>query len=280
MNKGAISLSNHLNNAKFIDLWNSNISGDRNMSTDNLILAFSLFLIISIFYSSVGHAGASGYLAIMALLSFAPDAIKPTSLILNIIVASIASVKFLKAGYFDRKIFLTLIIASVPAAFFGGYLSISPWFFKLISGLFLIIASVSMLAKEFLLKNEISYSQMPVVSGIIVGLVIGLISGLIGVGGGVFLSPILILFRWTSIKNVSGIAALFILVNSIAGLAGHITAINQIDFNIIFWVIAVIIGAMIGTWFGAMKFNNRIILVCLSIVMLSAGLKFILSDLL
>jgi hypothetical protein len=248
------------------------------MSTETLILAFFLFLIISIFYSSVGHAGASGYLAIMALLSFAPETIKPTSLILNIIVASIASAKYLKAGFFDKKIFYSFILTSLPAAFIGGYVHISPGYFKLLAGIFLILASILMVIKEYVKKPEEPYRQIPLITGLIIGSVIGFVSGLIGVGGGVFLSPVIIMFNWTSVKNVSGIAALFILVNSVAGLAGHITGISQIDFNFIFWVFAVIIGAITGSYFGTVRFNNRLIIILLSVVLLSAGLKFIFID--
>lgn len=248
------------------------------MSNDTLILAFFLFLIISVFYSSVGHAGASGYLAIMALLSFAPDTIKPTSLILNIVVASIASVKYLKAGYFDKKIFFSVILTSLPAAFIGGYVHISPGYFKLIAGIFLILASVLMVIREYVKKPEEPYKQIPLMTGLIIGSIIGFISGLIGVGGGVFLSPIIIMFSWTSVKNVSGIAALFILVNSVAGLAGHITGISHIDFDIIYWIVAVMIGGMAGSYFGTIIFNNRVIIVFLSLVLLTAGLKFVFID--
>jgi hypothetical protein len=248
------------------------------MSTETLVLAFFLFLIISVLYSSVGHAGASGYLAIMALLSFAPETIKPTSLILNIIVASIASVKYLRAGFFDRKIFFSFILASLPAAFIGGYVHISPGYFKLIAGIFLILSSVLMVIREYFKTSEKPYRQVPLITGLFIGSAIGFISGLIGVGGGVFLSPVIFMFNWTSVKNVSGIAALFILVNSVAGLAGHITGISHIDFNIVFWGLAVIIGGMTGSYFGTVRFNNKLIIILLSLVILSAGLKFVFID--
>lgn len=248
------------------------------MTTDHIILAIFLFLIISILYSSVGQAGASGYLAVMALLSFAPETIKPTSLILNIVVATIASIKYLRADYFDRKIFIVLIITSLPMAFLGGYLPISPKFFKLLAGLFLIVASVLLLVKEYLKKPETPSKQMPLILGLITGSFIGLISGLIGVGGGIFLSPILIMGNWTTAKNASGITALFIFSNSVAGLSGHLAALNKIDHNIIYWVSVVIIGGLTGSYLGTKKFNNRVLMICLFLVLLTAGLKFVFID--
>lgn len=248
------------------------------MTTDILILAFFLFLIIATLYSSVGHAGASGYLAVMALLSFAPETIKPTSLVLNIVVASIASVKFIRSGYFDRKIFIAFILTSIPLAFLGGYITMSPKYFKLMAGIFLIISALLLIVKTYLKPQQSAPHPMPTAYGLIIGSVIGLVSGLIGVGGGIFLSPILIIANWTTVKNASGIAALFILCNSIAGLAGHLTALPTLDPNIGYWIVAVVIGGLAGSYLGTIKFNNKMIITCLFLVLLSAGLKFVLVD--
>ena len=248
------------------------------MTINNIILTFILFAIIATLYSSVGHAGASGYLAIMALLSFAPETIKPTSLILNVVVASIASVKYIKADYFDKKIFSPFIIASIPMAFLGGYISLNPKYFKLIAGLFLVIASFSLIIREYIKPLETTTKPMHLTYGLTIGALIGFISGLIGVGGGVFLSPIIILAKWTSVKKASGVAALFILCNSLAGLSGRIIALNKIDHNIIYWIIAVIIGGLIGSHLGTIKFNNKIIIFCLFLILLTAGLKLLLID--
>jgi hypothetical protein len=246
------------------------------MAISHIILASILFLIISILYSSVGHAGASGYLAVMALLSFAPETIKPTSLILNITVASIASVKYIKADCFDKRLFLAFILTSLPMAFVGGYITISPRYFKLIAGLFLAVSSLLLIIREYFKPSPTITNQMPFAYGLIGGSFIGLISGLIGVGGGIFLSPIIIMANWTSVKNASGVAALFILFNSIAGLAGHILALNKLDHNIFYWIVAVVIGGLIGSFLGTIKFNDKIIITCLFLVLLSAGLKFLL----
>jgi uncharacterized protein len=246
------------------------------MTISHIILASFLFLIISILYSSVGHAGASGYLAVMALLSFAPETIKPTSLILNVVVASIASIKYLKANCFDKRVFSAFIFTSLPMAFVGGYITISPRYFKLIAGVFLVVSSLLLLIRAYYKPAPHPTKQMPFVYGLIGGSIIGLISGLIGVGGGIFLSPIIIMANWTSVRNASGVAALFILFNSLAGLAGHILALYKLDYNIFYWIIAVLIGALIGSYLGTIKFDNKIIITCLFLVLLSPGLKFLL----
>ena len=241
------------------------------------IIAVILFVIIATLYASVGHAGASGYLATMAWLSFAPDSIKPISLVLNICVAIIVSYKYIKSGFFDRKIFIPIALTSLPMAFIGGSITIDPHYFKLLAGIFLIFSASLLLLREYI-KPKTEIRPMPFGYGLIMGAAIGLISGLIGVGGGVFLSPIIIMANWTTIKNASGVAALIILCNSITGLAGHLSSLNKIDSHIIFYVPAVIAGSFIGSYLGTKFFTNKLIVVCLFVVLFSAGLKFILVD--
>jgi len=243
------------------------------------IVIFLLFMVIAALYSSVGHAGASGYLALMALLSFQPEIIKPTSLVLNIVVALIASIKFISNGYFDKKIFLAFIITSVPASFAGGYIKLDPFWFKILAGIFLIFSATLLLAKFFSKQTSNTTKPYNIALALSLGLLIGFFSGLIGVGGGIFLTPLLIMLNWTSLKNISGISALFILLNSISGLTGHLSSIKSLDYTIFYWVTAVVIGGIIGSYFGTKKFNNKAIYVCLIIVLLSAGLKFMLVDL-
>lgn len=247
------------------------------MTTELIYLGCVSFFIIAALYSSVGHAGASGYLAIMALLSFPSNEIKPVSLILNIVVALISSYRFLKEGFFDRKVFVLFSIFSIPMAFIGGYFKIDDKLFKILAGIFLIISAL-MIALKTTQKDKQTYTiqPVPIWKAGIIGSSIGYISGLIGVGGGIFLSPILMLFRWASPKNVSGISALFILVNSILGLLGHISSINQLPKNIFLWVISVIIGGLIGSYWGTKKINTTGIYIILAIVLISAGLKMIL----
>lgn len=243
---------------------------------ESFLIPFFLFLLVATLYSSIGHAGASGYLAVMALLSFAPETIKATSLALNIFVACIASVRYIRAGYFDKSIFIPVIITSVPTAFLGGSLSLEPHYFKVFAGVFLIVSSVLLVGKEYV-KPQGEPGKMPLYAGLILGAVIGLFSGLIGVGGGIFLSPIIILANWTTVKKASGVAALFILFNSMMALAGHITAFHQVDFDIAYWILAVVIGGFTGSYLGTRKFNNKVIIAFLFVVLLSAGLKFVLA---
>ncbi|MBN8692057.1 MAG: sulfite exporter TauE/SafE family protein [Bacteroidetes bacterium] len=248
------------------------------MSLSFIIAAFVLFFVIAALYSSIGHAGASGYLAIMALLSFASESIKPTSLVLNIIVAAIASYRFISQGYFDKRIFLAFVVFSVPASFVGGLIILPAFYFKMFAGIFLIVSAFFLLIKKQKTNEETKEVKNLWLMSAIFGTIIGFVSGIIGVGGGIFLTPLILMFGWTRVKNVSGISALFILLNSISGLLGHLSSIQKVDTNIFYWVGAVIGGGFLGSYLGSKKFNNRVIIYCLFIVLLSAGLKFIFVD--
>jgi len=244
------------------------------MQYEIVITACICFLIVSFLYSTVGHAGASGYLAVMALLSFPIESIKPVSLILNIVVSVIATYKFMKAGRFDRRVFVSFAITSIPMAFVGGYLKIDPHWFKILAGSFLVISALLLLVRQFIKETD-SIKQVNINVALVIGAIIGLLSGLLGVGGGIFLSPIIIIMGWATVKNTSGIAALFILCNSILGLTGHYIAIKSVPSEIIYFIGVVAIGGFIGSHYGSKVFNNKIILAFLFVVLLSAGIKFI-----
>ncbi len=244
------------------------------MEHEIIITGSILFLLIAFLYSSIGHAGASGYLAVMAFLSFPLESIKPISLTLNIVVSLIASYQFIKAGYFDKKLFILFAITSIPMAFVGGYLHLDPYWFKKLAGLFLVCSGVLLLTRQFLKPVE-KTSEINVVIALFIGAVIGFLSGLLGVGGGIFLSPILIMFGLTSLRNASGVAALFILCNSVLGLIGNYVALRNIPMEIIFFIPLVIVGGYVGSHLGSKKFNNQVIISFLFIVLISAGLKFI-----
>jgi uncharacterized protein len=245
------------------------------MDQQTVIIACGLFLAVAFLYSSVGHAGASGYLAVMALLSFPIASIKPTSLVLNIVVSIIASYKFIKEGYFNKKVFISFAITSIPFAFLGGYIKVDPGLFKIFAGIFLLVSAALLLIKEYV-RPASDIRPVNYFLSASVGAVIGLVSGLIGVGGGIFLSPLIILLGYTKVKEASGVAALFILCNSVLGLLGHYVSLKSLDSMIIFWVLTVAIGGFIGAHLGARKFTSKLIIAFLFLVLISAGLKFIL----
>jgi uncharacterized protein len=245
------------------------------MSSEIILVSFFLFLLVALLYSAVGHAGASGYIAVMGLLNFAPELIKPTSLLLNIIVSAIAAFQFIKKGYFDKKIFSVFIFSSVPFAFLGGYLEIEVKYFKLLAGFFLLFSALMILLKPYLKQKEKPTGKFPLALGLFLGSLIGLVSGLIGVGGGIFLSPLLLMSGSTEVKTTSGIAAAFIFFNSISALAGHYHGLNHLNTQTFLWIMAVVFGGIAGSYLGSSKLKNQIILWCLVLVLLSAGVKFI-----
>src|SRR5213596_3393130 len=201
----------------------------------------ALIFVVALLYSTVGHAGASGYLAAMALFSIAPMVMKPTALVLNILVAVIGTVRFYRAGFFSWQIFWPFVITSIPASFIGGALSLPVPIYKSIVGLVLLYSAIRLFfsAKR---GDDGDVSRIPLMAALAIGAVIGLISGLTGVGGGIFLSPVLLLMHWAKTKETSGVAVAFILVNSFAGLLGHGSSVSLLPPEIIYWAPAALIG--------------------------------------
>ena len=240
------------------------------MEFEVLILA-AIFL-VAVLYSSVGHGGGSGYLAVMAFLAVAPSITKPTALALNVFVASIATFQFYRKGHFSWKIFLPFAIASIPLAFLGGMVELPIGLYKIILGGALILAAIR-LAWNFSKSEELKeLSWFPV---IIVGAIIGLTSGLIGIGGGVFLTPVLLLMRWANAKTAAGVSAFFILVNSVAALLGNYQNTMQLPRSVAVWIIVAIIGGIIGSTLGSKYFNSILLRRVLALVLLIAGVKLI-----
>lgn len=240
-------------------------------------MEFEILIIIAVFlvamlYSSVGHGGASGYLAVMALLAISPTVTRPTALILNLFVASIAFIQFYRAKHFDWKIFLPFAAASVPFAFIGGMIHLPTTVYKIILGVTLMLAAIRLAIN---MKSEIEPRAPKIWICLLVGAVLGLVSGLVGVGGGIFLTPILLLMNWTETKKAAGISALFILVNSISGLLGNYAQVLQLSASVFVWIFAAIIGGIIGATLGSKKFNSMILRRVLAVGLLVAGLKLI-----
>ncbi len=236
------------------------------------ILIIAAILLVAILYSSVGHAGASGYLAVMALLSVAPDISRPTALTLNIFVALIATVQFYRAGYFDWRTFLSFAVTSVPFAFLGGMIHLPVDWHKKLLGAVLLFTAFRFLWK-FSRVDEVK--QVNLWLALAIGALLGLLSGLTGVGGGVFLTPLLLFANWAETKKAAGISALFILVNSIAGLLGSYAQIQALPPAVWLWVLAAIVGGIIGSTLGSRYFAIMTLRRILSVVLVIAGVKLI-----
>ncbi len=240
----------------------------------NSFTAFLLF-IGSVLYSSVGHGGASAYIAILALTGTPVGIIKPIGLILNIIVSSIASIRFIKNKLFSLKVLLPVVLGSVPAAFVGGYITLPSELYKPLVGLILIIAGLQLIFRSFNKNKLNNNAHISVFWAVFIGVLIGLLSGLTGTGGGIFLSPLIIFLGWTSVKGASGTAAVFILFNSISGLLGNISSVHSVPDEIFIYILAVLIGSFIGTHLGIKKLNQLAVKKTLGVVIIVAGLKFI-----
>lgn len=239
-----------------------------------LSIILALF-VVAILYSSVGHGGASGYLAVMALFGIASAITRPTSLTLNLFVASIAFIQFYRAKYFDWKIFLPFALGSVPMAFIGGLIQLPTAIYKTILGVTLMLAAIRLAMN---LKSEREPDAPNVWICLSIGAVLGLVSGLVGVGGGIFLTPILLLMNWTETKKAAGISALFIFVNSASGLLGNWllgkdSQISNLPRVVWFWIGAAIIGGIIGSTVGSKYFNSQILRGVLAIGLVIAGFK-------
>lgn len=243
------------------------------MPLETLLLLTAGVFVIAVLYSSVGHAGASGYIAVMSLLSLAPAEIKPTALALNVLVASVAAWQFYRAGHFSWKLFWPFAILSVPFAFLGGYISLPTHTFKIILGLVLMYSALRFL---FVPKHDKMISAPPRLQALMSGAGIGLLSGLTGTGGGIFLTPLLLFKGWAQVKQAAAISALFILVNSVAGLAGFVSNAKSLPNFILPLFVAAALGGGIGSYLGSRRFDAVIIKRFLAIVLLIASTKLIL----
>ncbi|MCE8424403.1 MAG: sulfite exporter TauE/SafE family protein [Candidatus Methanoperedens sp.] len=241
---------------------------------DNIFFLSVLIFSAGLLYSSVGHAGASGYLAAMALFGLAPDIMKPAALVLNILVAIIATLQFYRSGYFSWNIFWPFAVSSIPFAFIGGALSLPGHVYKQVLGLILLFAAYRLFQYRHPAFSD-SVKQVPVLWAVLFGAGIGLLSGAVGVGGGIFLSPLLLFMGWARTKETAGVSAAFILVNSIAGIAGHVASVRFLPDVIYPWAFAAMFGGIIGSHLGSRRFVNPTFYRLLAIVLIIAGAKLI-----
>jgi len=242
------------------------------MEIATILIIFAIF-IVAILYSSVGHGGASGYLAVMAFLAVTPEVTRPTALVLNLFVASIAAFQFYRAGFFSWSLLWPFAVMSIPFAFIGGMIKLPTHVYKIVLGLVLIFAAFR-LAWKFASDNK-EVRPPKEWMALIIGAMIGLLSGLVGVGGGIFLTPILLLMHWSEPKTAAGISALFILVNSASGLAGNYQQLSVLPQNVWFWIAAAVAGGTVGSMLGAKKFDSLTMRRVLAAVLLFAAVKLI-----
>lgn len=247
------------------------------MPLDELTLTALIFLAATL-YSSVGHAGASGYLAAMALFGLAPETMRPTALALNVLVASLATYRYTRAGQNDLKLLLPFVIASIPAAFVGGMIHVPANIYKPLIGIVLLLSAAQLcrtVKKSSASDHITQYPPLPL--SLTTGASLGLLAGLSGTGGGIFLSPVLILMRWAPTRKVSGIAASFILVNSISGLLGNLSSINALPSALSVWAAAALFGGLLGTHLGTRTLTIPGIRIMLALVLVIAGGKMLLT---
>ncbi len=242
------------------------------MSPDS-ILFLVLLLIIAVLYSSVGHGGASGYLALMGLFHFAPDVMRPAALVLNLLVSFIAWWQYSRKAALQQKLFLWLIIGSVPAAFAGSLISLDVSLYKQMLGVLLLIPALRMFG-FFKPENQVVHEPR-LFPAVTFGVVIGLLSGVIGIGGGIILSPLLLMLGWSDIRQTAHLSALFIFVNSLTGIIG--LSVNDVEFHpdLPMWCTIAVIGGLVGSVTGSRKASPTTLTHILGVVLIIAGLKLL-----
>lgn len=249
------------------------------MEVDEVAILCASFFVVATLYTTVGHAGASGYLAMMALVGLAPETMRPTALALNILVAALTVYRFRRARYFHWSGLWPFLLGSVPFAVVGGIQSLSRGTYYVAMGVVLLIAAAYFVwralgSRALMEEGAVRVRKVPAV---VIGCMIGFLSGLIGVGGGIFLSPILLILGWAAPKTTAGISAPFILVNSaVALLAGSLT-VQTLPRELPLLAAAALCGAFVGTWLGLERLKQRGLLMTLAIVMSLAGLKLFLT---
>jgi len=229
---------------------------------------------IAFLYSSVGHAGASGYIAVMTLVGIAPTTIRPVALSLNICVACLTTWQFWRAGHFSWRLFWPFMVLSIPAAYLGGYLKLPPAVLEFVLGAVLLFSAWRLVTKP-IADSEAVPPRLPV--AIAAGAVLGFMAGLTGTGGGIFLTPLLLLMKWSKTKTAAAVSALFILVNSISGLVGNIASTREIPSFAGVLAVAAITGGAVGSYLGSRRFPQTTIKRLLACVLLVAGVKLFLA---
>lgn len=231
-------------------------------------------LVVAFLYASVGHAGASGYIAVMTLAGMAPESIRPAALVLNILVASLATWQFTRAGHFNRGLFWPFALLSVPCAFLGGRLALPAPVFKMAVGAVLLFSAARLLLRS---RDDAKRGEPSRGTALLVGALLGLLSGLTGTGGGIFLTPLLLLMGWARTKEAAAVSACFILLNSVAGLLGGLSRSPSLPSGTWLLAAAAVAGGAAGARLGSTRFPHAVIKRLLAGVLVIAGLKLLLA---
>jgi uncharacterized protein len=234
-----------------------------------------LIFLAALLYSAVGHAGASGYLAVMSLLGTAPAVMRPTALILNIAVAVIGTVQFARAGYFRWSLFWPFAVGSIPAAYFGGHITLPGSTYKIVVGVVLLLSAVRFVVT--LRAPDLVKRTIPIPLALLIGAALGFLAGLTGVGGGIFLSPVLLIGGWADLRTTAATSVTFILANSIAGLLGQHAPLALVRDVAPIWAIGAVAGGLIGSHLGSRRLPSPALRGVLAVVLVAAGLKLVLS---
>lgn len=237
-------------------------------------LLLALIALAALLYSSVGHGGASGYLAAMALLGITPAMMKPAALVMNIFVAGLVAWRLYRAGYFNARLFWPFAFGSIPLAFIGGALTLPGNFYRYLVGAALVLAGVRLLIEA---RDLPAQSAPPTWLAVTVGAMLGFVSGLTGVGGGIFLSPLLLFLRWADMRHTAALSAAFILLNSLAGLAGYLAAGAGIPTGLPWMVLAALTGGALGAELAVRRLAPVKLRRLLGVVLMIASAKMFLT---
>ena len=245
------------------------------MDVGSLLIISALVFVVATLYSSVGHGGASGYLAVLSLFAVAPATMSSTALTLNILVAGAALYSYVRAGHLSLTLAWPFILLSIPAAFIGGMIHVPEKTYFILLAFALVFAAYRLALTAISSEGVAEAKPVRLAVSLPVGGAIGLLSGIVGIGGGIFLSPIMILFRWADAKRTSALAALFIVVNSLAGLAGRLLK-GELAIDGFAPLIAVaFFGGLLGSHFGANRFSGAALRRLLALVLMIAAIKMI-----
>jgi uncharacterized membrane protein YfcA len=244
------------------------------MDTATILAMAAMMAIAAALYSSVGHGGASAYLAIMALFSVAPETMRPTALALNLVVATFAAASFALRGQTNWRLLIAFAVTAVPAAYIGGGIELPAHVYRPLVGIVLLAAALRLFWQPERLAAR-PVRPPPIAATLPAGAALGLLAGLTGTGGGIFLSPLIILFGWEETRKTSGIAAAFIVLNSAAGLLGNLASVQQLPAELPILVGSVFAGALLGTWLGVSRLPRHRLLQGLAIVLVVAAAKLL-----